>query len=295
MTPRICKLGLGTVQWGMDYGVTNSTGKTRLNEVKQILSFAGKAGITLLDTAVMYGDAETVLGKCELTGFRVVTKTRRYRNDAVTKMDAQDLTGTFFNSLARIRQSSVYGLLVHHADDLLAPGGQWLIDAMQALKQIGKVSKIGVSVYDRQQIESLLNRFTPDIIQVPVNVLDQRLLTDGTLARLHALDIEIHARSAFLQGLLLMPPDAMPSYFVPWQAQIEVWHLAYQAQGLMPQQAALGFVCDLKEITQVIIGVESLTQLQGCLSGLNDAAPFDASGLACENPALLNPGLWNLS
>ena len=283
------------MQWGMDYGVTNCTGKTPLNEVKQILSFAGKAGIALLDTAVMYGDAETVLGKCELTGFRVVTKTRRYGNDAVTKMDAQDLTGTFHDSLARIRRTTVYGLLTHHADNLLAPGGEWLIDAMQALKQTGKVSKIGVSVYDSQQIDTLLKRFIPDIIQVPVNVLDQRLIADGTLARLHALDIEIHARSAFLQGLLLMQPDAVPSYFEPWQAQIKAWHLAYQAQGLLPQQAALGFVCDLNEITQVIIGVESLTQLKECLSGLNDSAPFDTRGLACENPALLNPGLWCLS
>ena len=295
MSARRARIGLGTVQWGLEYGVANREGRTSGDEVSRILAGARSAGLRVLDTAALYGEAELVLGEQDLSGLRVVTKTPRYAHVPVTADDVDDLLATFARSLDRLRQSSVYGLLAHHADDLLAPGGERLIAAMESLREQGRVTRIGVSVYDGAQITALLKRFTPDLVQLPLNVFDQRLIADGSLARLAALGVEVHARSVFLQGLLLMPPAAIPAYFQPWQELIRAWHAACSARGVLPQHAALAFVCDRPEVTCCLVGVQNRAQFDESLAGLDEVPPFDGEPFACGDPALLNPMNWRLA
>ena len=295
MAARIKKIGLGTVQWGLDYGLSNLEGKTSAAEVALILSTAREAGISVLDTAALYGDAECQLGQQSLTGFRIVTKTPQFTTPTINTAAAISLVETFKSSLQQLNQASLYGLLVHDAGDLLAPGGERLIDAMLELQRSGLVSRIGVSVYESEQIKKLLERFTPDIIQLPLNVIDQRLIKDGSLARLQALGVEIHSRSALLQGLLLMPIETLPSYFRPWHRQLQAWHTAYKDQHMTPLQAALGFVCDQAEVSCCLIGVQNQKQLLECLSGLDAAPGFNACELACPDLNLVNPAKWSVA
>lgn len=295
MTARRARIGLGTAQWGMDYGVANRDGRTLPEEVASILTAVRAAGLHVLDTAALYGEAELVLGEQDLYGLQVVTKTPRYARAPITADDADNLKATLDRSLARLRLPAVYGLLAHHADDLLAPGGERLIDALRDLRDWGKVARIGVSVYDGAQIAALLERFTPDLVQLPLNVFDQRLILDGSLARLAALGVEVHVRSVFLQGLLLMPPDSAPAYFDPWREQLRAWHAVCAARKVQPQQAALAFACDLPEVSCCVIGVQNLTQLEQALAGLDSVPVFDAVPFACSDPALLNPVNWRLS
>lgn len=295
MTDRRTRIGLGTVQWGMDYGVANRDGRTPPEEVARILAAGRVAGLRVLDTAALYGEAESVLGEQDLSGLQVVTKTPRYAHAPITDADADDLKATLARSLVRLRLPVVHGLLAHHAEDLLAPGGERLIDALRALRDEGKVARIGVSVYDGAQIDAVLARFTPDLVQLPLNVFDQRLIADGSLARLAELGVEIHVRSVFLQGLLLMPPDSAPAFFDPWREQLHAWHAACAARNVLPQQAALAFVCDLPEVSCCLIGVQSLVQLEQSLAGLDEVPAFDAAPFACSDPALLNPVNWRLS
>ncbi|HEY9192449.1 MAG TPA: aldo/keto reductase [Methyloversatilis sp.] len=295
MTARRTRIGLGTVQWGVDYGVANRDGRTPPAEVARILAAGRASGLRVLDTAALYGEAESVLGEQDLGGLQVITKTPRYAHAPITAADVDDLKATLDRSLARLRLPAVHGLLAHHADDLLAPGGERLIDALRALRDQGKVERIGVSVYDGAQIAAVLERFTPDLVQLPLNVFDQRLIADGSLARLAALGVGIHVRSVFLQGLLLMSPDAAPVFFDPWREQLRAWHAACAARGVLPQQAALAFVCDLPEVSCCLIGVQSLAQLEQSLAGLDRVPPFGATQFACTDPALLNPVNWRLS
>lgn len=294
MSRRSNKIGLGTVQWGLEYGVANRDGRTSGEEVGRILAYARAAGLHVLDTAALYGEAEAVLGEHDLDGLRIVTKTPRYAQASISASEADDLHVTFERSLSRLRVPSVYGLLAHHADDLLAPGGERLIEALVSLRDRGRVSRIGVSVYDGAQIAALLDRFTPDLVQLPLNVFDQRLIADGSLARLSSLGVEIHARSAFLQGLLLMPPESAPTYFAPWQEKLRAWHATCATRGVLPQHAALAFVCDRPEITCCLIGVQNQAQLSDTLTGLDEAPRSDAAAFACNDPALLNPATWRL-
>lgn len=295
MNDRRTRIGLGTVQWGVDYGVANRDGRTPPAEVARILAAGRAAGVRVLDTAALYGEAESVLGAQDLSGLQVVTKTPRYAHAPITAADADDLKATLERSLARLRLPAVHGLLAHHADDLLAPGGERLIDALRELRDQGKVARIGVSVYDGAQIDAVLARFTPDLVQLPLNVFDQRLIADGSLARLAALGVDIHVRSVFLQGLLLMSPDSAPAFFDPWRERLRAWHADCAERKVLPQQAALAFVCDLPEVSCCLIGVQNRAQLEQSLDGLDEVARFDAASFACSDPALLNPVNWRLS
>jgi aryl-alcohol dehydrogenase-like predicted oxidoreductase len=138
----------------------------------------------------------------------------------------------------------------------------------------------------------LLKKFTPDIVQLPLNVFDQRLVHGGWLKRLKDEGVEIHVRSVFLQGLLLMSLDDIPVYFDPIRPLLARWHGSARDQGMSTIQAALAFVRDLPEIDTVLIGVESLPQLQVCLDNFSNPLPFDAKGLACDDPAFVNPAFW---
>lgn len=294
MNPGVEKLGLGTVQWGVPYGVANSVGVTRPEVVKEILLKASLCGIRCLDTGSLYGDAERVLGMNALEGFSVVTKTPHFSTSNITDVEIGQLNQAFGQSLSMLSCKGVYGLLVHNAQDLIVPGGDKLVSAMRDLVEQGQVKKIGVSVYDATQIDEILKVFTPDLIQLPLNVLDQRLMLSGHLEILKNNDIEIHARSVFLQGLLLMQLEEIPKFFEPIRPQLVRWHAAAQDQGLTVNQAALIFARDNPFIDQVIVGLNSLEHLDACVEDFSTQASFDSAGLSCVDPKFLNPALWRV-
>lgn len=295
MSKYASKLGLGTAQWGMKYGVSNTQGQTPLEEVNRILRVARRAGISLLDTASLYGNAEQTLGHFDLSSFRVITKTPRLGKDFVSKADVENLVQTFFASLQKLGLKSIYGVLLHNAEDIFAPHGTQLIDALERLKSQGLISKIGVSIYDSSQIKKALDIFKPDIIQLPINVLDQRLIQDGTIAHLSGLGIEVHARSAFLQGLLLMSSNDRPPYFEPWAPLLSRWQRFCSDQLTSPLHAALGFVCGLKDVSHALVGVQNQHQLKEILDNSTTLDYSDFDQFASDDPKLLDPSVWSLA
>ncbi|MEM7618353.1 MAG: aldo/keto reductase [Pseudomonadota bacterium] len=209
----ITKLGIGTVQFGLDYGISNSAGKTKLEDITAILQHASDNAITIIDTAHGYGDSEKVLGQTlphDRNTFKIVTKTPSFADIETQAEAVAKLQSAFENSLENIKQKALYGLMFHHADDLFGTHADALYNAMCDLKNGGLVKKIGVSAYHQDQIERIIARFDIDIIQVPVNIFDQRLIRTGMLQALKEKVIKIHARSAFLQGLFFMSPQKLP-------------------------------------------------------------------------------------
>lgn len=289
------KLGLGTVQFGADYGISNKDGKTPTAEVAAILDAATELGVRIIDTACLYGDSEDVLGRSMPSDsrFDIVTKTPQFAKQSLDEADAQQVEDTFRSSLLRLNRPSVYGLLIHRADDLFVSGGDLLMDRLLTLKQSGLVSKIGVSVYSAHQIDEVLARFPIDLIQLPINALDQRLLQSGHLQKLKRAGVEIHARSIFLQGLLLMGLQDVPDYFSSVRERLESYHRFIEAQGLTPIQAALGFVANIPEIDQVICGVNNCQQLREiCAAVQVKVRCEDYADFAVMDEAIVNPALW---
>lgn len=292
------KLGLGTVQFGMNYGMSNLRGRTPPAEVDHILRLAADNGVQILDTAAVYGDSEIVLGGLLAPDhdFRVITKTPSFKTSTIHAADAIYLRDTFRRSLENLRQENVYGLLVHHADDLLVPGGERVFTEMQRLLEEGLVRKIGVSVYSGQQIDSILEAYTPDIVQLPLNLFDQRLLESGHLEKLKCRGVEIHARSVFLQGLLLIEPDQVPPHFSPISDKLEYYVRFLEENKLTRLQATLAFAAKQRDVDVVLVGVTSAAELRDIFSALDAVSgiDLDMSALKVADERMVNPSLWKL-
>jgi len=162
------KLVLGTVQFGMQYGIANTGEQTGQAEVERILAYALQSGVDMLDTAVAYGDSEACLGAAGVDDFRVVTKLPAEMGDDVESWVFEHLKA----SLKRLRIATAYGLLLHRSEQLLGTGGQLLARALARLKSEGLVSKIGVSIYDPKELELVIRECPIDLVQAPLNVFD---------------------------------------------------------------------------------------------------------------------------
>lgn len=293
------RLALGTAQFGLAYGATNAHGRVSAAEVGEILASAGSAGITMLDTAPAYGEAETVLGNlgAVTASFRIVTKTLGGRGGRIDREQAHDVAEALKRSLARLGRRSLDALLVHHGHNLLWPGGERLLDVVQSAKASGTAARIGVSVYDPEELEGILALFTPDVVQLPFNLLDQRFLTSGLIARLAGLGIEVHARSLFLQGILLGRADALPArlgHAVPAVRKFDQFVTKHRLKRL---EACLGFGLAQPEIASLVVGVTSREELAAILDATKSAPqPFPrCNDLACTDRSIINPSLWPAS
>jgi len=292
------KLGIGAAQFGLDYGVSNTDGITPIAEVAKILQHAESLGIELIDTAPAYGGSEAVLGSCiqDRSCFKIMTKTPFFDKGVIREQDAAHLRKTFISSLQNLKQSSIYGLLIHHADDLLAVDGQKLWSSMEALKDEGLVKNIGVSVYNAEQIDEALKRYSVDLVQIPVSIFDQRLLKSGHLKKLKDRHIEVHARSIFLQGLLLMEPSQLPPYLSRAVPYLQKYHDLIKPLNLTAMDAAVAFVDHLEEIDTYIVGLNNSQQLEDILSHQKknryNALDFDYSKFAITDESIINPFLW---
>ena len=295
------KLGIGTAQFGLDYGISNTSGKTSLKEVQSILKVATENGVDVLDTAYSYGDSESVIGKC-LSGqnrFRIIIKTPSFKKSRYTVADGNTIKSAFYESLKRLRLSSVAGLLIHHADNVLAEGGELLCDAMHELKSKGLVEKIGFSVYTKEQINQLLDLYDFEVIQVPVNVLDQRLIKGGKLKKLKDKGIEVHARSIFLQGLLLMDPDTIHPFFNEIRLLLQKYKRFLCLNGLSFVGGAIEFIKKIPEIDHIIVGVNNLKQLKDNIQSFNrtnNNLNIDSfKEFYINEPKFINPSSWKLN
>lgn len=291
------KIGLGTVQFGQDYGISNKIGRPSETEVSAILNLAAQNGIQILDTAPAYEASEDVLGRQihRSSNFRIVTKTPKFKEPEIKPADAAVLRNSLQQSLNRLGLKSVYGLLMHDVDDLLKPGGELLALEMNKLVKEGFVQKIGISVYTAEQIDRALALFSPDITQVPINVFDQRLIASGHLAKCKSRKIEIHARSIFLQGLLLMPEGEIPETFSSIAPHIHDYHAELKKIGLSPLESALAFVRGIKELDTVIVGVCSSSQLDEIVRAWNkEETGMDFRPFFLRNEKIIDPRFWGV-
>jgi aryl-alcohol dehydrogenase-like predicted oxidoreductase len=292
----IRKLGLGTVQFGLAYGVTNARGRIPESGVGRIVETAIAAGIDLFDTAAAYGDSETVLGRAlgPRRDVRIVSKLPPIAGDSIDSAAVDRCRAAVGRSLARLRRASLDTLLLHRPDDLRKPGADRLVSLLEDLKRSGIVGRIGVSAYDSAQIQFAQTAMPLDAVQVPLNLLDQRLLQDGTLERLKGGRVEIHARSAFLQGALLADPARLPHHFVPYRQQLGAVAAAAERAGLSRLSLCLRFVTVQPEVDRVIVGVTSVAELQEIVDAAKTQAalPDGLATLASHDPNLLDPSLW---
>lgn len=288
------KVVLGTVQFGLDYGISNVSGRPALDEVGKILEVAKMAGIGTLDTAAGYGSSEEVLGLlASASDFNVITKTLPISAHRVDSNVIDQLCEIFDRSLARLRRDKVAGLLAHHSLDLLKPGADLLYRQLSDWKASGLVERIGVSVYSPAEADEILSRYQIDLIQLPFNVVDQRAARTGVLARLHQSGVEVHARSAFLQGALLMEPAMLPEHLLKLRPLMSRLKDACAERGWSVQEACLRFVIGTDCVDKVVCGVNSAKELEQLVSRVKSGQEgFDFSPYHVDDVRIIQPSEW---
>lgn len=303
----VARLTLGTAQLAAGYGATRrGPGAPSAAAVARLLEAARELGLRRIDTAADYGDAERLLGAAGLDGFTVDSKLPALP-PALDQTDAGSIASwvreQVERSLERLRMPSLAALLLHRPTVLTMPAGSAIVAAVGRLQQEGLVGQFGASVYDADEALALAD-VAPGlgIIQAPVSAVDRRILAPHIVQRLAAVGVELHARSLFLQGLLLVGPSCRPNWarafddaLRPWDDWVERNTLGTQASA----GAALGFVLSRPEVARVVVGVEDAEQLRATVGSLTELPEGLAETLpdevAVRNPDVIDPRRWMMS
>ena len=246
------KLALGTVQFGLNYGINNKNGIPSDFDISEILDLSIKNNIKYLDTSISYGNSEERISKLANNKFNIITKSNNVKS-------SEELTSSILSSLSSLKTESVYGFLFHNADNLIDNHELW--STLVKFKNEKKVNKIGYSIYETKQIDYLLDKgFIPDIIQLPYSLLDRKF--EKYFMKLKKLGTEIHVRSVFLQGLYFMNNKQLPQKLLPIKKYLDNIESICDEFNFSIGELALNFVYENKFIDKIIIGVDSSNQLR---------------------------------
>lgn len=272
------KLVLGTVQFGCQYGV-NSAGRPSTKQVLDILNNAKAGGIQILDTSSAYGNAEEILGEVEAgSNFKIISKYPKC-NKSVAE--------TFNHSLDVLGIDHLYGYLLHHFEVYRINKSVWN-DFVQ-LQEDGKVDRIGFSLYEPWELDLILNdgiHFS--LIQVPYNIFDRQF--EPYFKHLKEMDVEIHVRSTFLQGLFFKNRNTLPEKFEPLKQNLLQLDEYASSMGISVGDLALNYNLQNPYIDGVLIGVDNNEQLMQNFDSIKDLGIN--INIKVKDPELLNPVNW---
>ena len=289
MLETVSKLSIGTAQFGMPYGIANQNGQVNANEIQSILDFAYENDINTLDTAKAYGNSEKSIGE-------YLIKTEKSWN-IITKVNDGDksIVEQIQDSKEKLTVKPTV-VLAHSANLFIDPVFQL---ELQEAKDNELIGSIGVSLYNEKEINQVLeSHLKPKVVQLPMNILDTRLYRHGVLDKLFEKGIEIHVRSAFLQGLFYLSKFYLENHFEDVVPCLEKLKSISAKVGLTLAELSLLWLASLKEVSKIIIGVDNVNQLKAHLETLKknvDSSIFEeALSIHYENENILNPSLWSV-
>jgi aryl-alcohol dehydrogenase-like predicted oxidoreductase len=278
----LTKLGLGSAQFGLDGG-NPTRGRPVEQEAREILTIAARSGLTWLDATAATGHAETVLGRVlpRPLPFRMTVKAIR-ADKGVDLVEAEARA-----SLQRLGAPWCEAIVIQTPSDLFGPHGPALWACLRRLQAEGLFRQVGISCYASDDPAGLAQRFKPDFIQAPASLLDQRLLADGTLARIRAMGVGVHLRSIFLNGLLFLPPDRVPAQLKGASGRLSRARRMIAEGRSDPLQAALGFALSRPEADVVLVGVTTAAELSAVVAAAAHPPPdLDWDEMAIDDPVL---------
>tara|TARA_A100001388_G_C28751138_1_gene492261 strand:+ start:59 stop:961 length:903 start_codon:yes stop_codon:yes gene_type:complete len=296
--PQLC---IGSVQFGKNYGVTNNNGKINPLDVSKILRKMIDNNIEYIDTAQSYGDAEKVLGSMILNKnkYKIITKINPLLCEGIEKnLQKNFLNKTFNKSLFNLKQHSIEGLLLHSPKNLNKSEKSFLTDWLCQIKDEKKVKKIGLSIYDEEDIVDFdINLL--DIIQLPFSIYDTRLQNSGFLKHLNSNGVEVYARSIFLQGLILTSGSKWPKWIQKEDIEMHKQFInRINELNISLLDAALSFVYNSANIKKIIVGVSSLHEFNQIIDSFKKIDLINLKKLSGNIPifkkSILDPRLWHL-
>ena len=285
------KIILGTVQMGIPYGI-HKGGGLAFSDSEKILFKAFSAGIEILDTAEVYGNAHKVIGKFHRNnpglGFRIMTKLPK-------SIENGNIEQKIENYLEDLKVSELEAIMFHSLESFLLSESK--LPELLELKKRGVIKNIGVSVYNNSEIEDILFCKEVDLVQIPFNLLDNYRLRGETFKAAKKKGKTIHTRSVFLQGLFFMDLDAEFPIVKKLKPQLKEIRKIAQEEGMNIASLALNYCLQEEMIDKVLIGVDSLDQLEQDLGFLKQHLTHSSidkiNNITIDEKELLNPSLWN--
>ena len=285
-------IAIGTANFGMQYGVANSRGMLSKNSVAEILGLAKSLGVTCLDTANAYGESQKVLGEFGVRDWRVVSKISSVPQNC---NEINSFVCTHIDLiLSSLSLSDFETVLVHNSKDLTGEFGDEVYGALNDAKARGQVEKIGVSIYDPSDLESITSRFKLDVVQAPINVFDNRLQDSGWLDRLASMGVEVHARSVFLQGVLLSAVAQSNDFFKPWKTTFERWNRFAESSGTSALMNCVKHVNSFDKVAFAVVGVDSAQNLSEVFDAFSEQPQRIDEGNFSVDSQLINPACWSI-
>ena len=202
------KIVIGTANFNQNYGLINSKIKN-FYEANRILNYCRKKNIKYLDTSFSYNLSKKFINSLNFKDLNIITKIQLPKKNKKNFID--DLEKKLIKELKSYKANKFYALLLHNSKDLKSKYGNQLLKKIMYLKKIGLVNKLGVSIYETNELNLIFKKFTPNIIQLPINIIDRRFLDKKIILKLRKMKIQIQARSIFLQGILTKNPETLKS------------------------------------------------------------------------------------
>ena len=278
------KIALGTVQWGLDYGISNTNGIPSEEELNSIFIIANKAGIDMFDTAVQYGNAEKRVGEKLTIESNIVTKIGSFSK-------CNCLNHQLENSFKNLQRENIYGCLFHNSNEL----NKDLWEEIFAYKKSGRISKIGYSLYEPSELLALLEvGLVPDLVQVPYSLLDRKF--EPYFEMLKGKGVEIHVRSVFLQGLYFNSIKELDPLYYDLREPLKKIQFLAKRKNLSVLELALSYVTQNKFVDYAVLGVETAKQLEQIILAteikLSQKTIKEIKLIQVQNKVMLNPVNW---
>ncbi len=287
------KISIGTANFEKGYGINNSLGFSE-KKLSELIKFVKKNKINSIDTAISYKSVEKKLGKTNIRKFKLYSKIPKLPKRC--KNLKNWLNKSINKSLVDLNIRNFEGIFVHNISDLLNHKYNYeLYDYLINLKRKGIAKKIGVSIYDFDNFFRVLKKFKFDIVQLPFNILDRRLLLNNNIEKIKEKRMEIHVRSIFLQGLLLQDYVKIPKYFKKQKNIFKIWEQWCSKNNLTKIQTCLNFVTSFRNIDKIIVGINSINDLKEIKNCLVKKKIRYPKKIYSNNLNLIDPRKWRIT
>ena len=282
------KLAIGTANFNTKYGINNKKKFLSKKSIKNIFKILQKEKILYLDTAKSYKNTEKSIGNLKNKKIKIITKIKKIN----TKNNKYEfIKKEVSQSISDLKIKKLYGLLIHNPRELRKDKGYEIYKSLKKLKKEGMVKKIGYSINSPKDLNFFYTKYKPDLIQTPINVFDQRIVESGWLKKMKKDNVEIHARSIFLQGLLLKKNIKLIKKFNKFSNSFNKWNIWLKKNNLSKLNGCLNYIFSIKEINKVIVGVDSVKHLKDILK-FRKKNYLNFSFLKSNEANLITPSRW---
>ncbi len=285
------RIVLGGAQLGLPYGILNGGETLSGEEVARILDTAVSHGIDSIDTAIAYGQSESIIGETSQNRFKIISKLPPLPLDVSNVFEW--VLAQVEASLSRLKCTSLDALLLHRPQDLTEAYGVELFAAISSLKIEKTIQRFGVSIYTPDELNGIIGTFDIDVVQAPLNVFDRRIL--GVIGQLSALNIEVHVRSVFLQGVLITKPEDRPQRFSQWSEHFAMFDEWVNSSGMSAMACCLGFALQQPGIAKLVIGTTSATSLAEIMTSIPNSHLEVPAHLQSSIEQLIDPRVWSVA